>query len=323
MSADRILLTGATGFIGRILAGELQRSGFTARCAVRDLSVATGLCPELVEVGEVGGATDWGCAVEGIDVVIHLVARAHILKEMSTDPVEAFNAVNLEGTRRLAETAAAKGVKRLVYVSSIGVNGDHTLSRETFSEESPAMPYNAYAASKYAAEKALNDIAARTGLEVVILRPPLVYGPGNPGNFMRLLKLVGRGIPLPMASVRNQRSMIYVANLVDALIAAAIAPEAAGHVYLVSDTETISTPGLIVALGALMGKPVRLWPFPVTGLRFAAKLLGRSSEIERLTGSLVINSSKIRQQMGWSAPFTLQQGLEQTVRWYRGDNCAR
>lgn len=319
MSDCQILVTGASGFIGRALVAELERRGHSVRCAVRNIESVTGLSGALIEVGDVNASTDWTRALDGVHIVIHLVARAHILNETAIDPLAAFNAVNLDGTRRLAESAAAQGVRRMVYVSSIGVNGDSATPQNAFTEASIPMPHNAYAASKYAAEQALSDVARRTGLETVILRPPLVYGPGNPGNFLRLLKLVDRGIPIPLASVSNRRSMIYVDNLVDALITAAIKHEAAGQLYLVCDNETVSTPHLIAELGERMEKPIRLWPFPVSGLRLAGKILGRSLEIERVVGSLVIDGGKIRRELQWSPPYTLQQGLEHTVRWFQGE----
>lgn len=317
MPNDSVLVTGAAGFIGRLLSRELQRCGFSTRCAVRKLPPAGLPCADTVAVGEVSASTDWRRALAGTDTVFHLVARAHVLKETAADPAAEFNTVNRDGTRNLAEAAAAVGVRRLVYVSSIGVNGDCTPATGWFDENSVAMPHSVYAASKYAAELALEEIAARTGLEIVIVRPPLVYGPGNPGNFLRLLKLVDRGLPLPLAAVDNRRSLVYAGNLVDFLIAAAVRPEAAGQLYLVSDNEAISTPQLIRELARLMGRTARLWPFPVTGLRLAGKVLGRSAEIERLVGSLVVDNGKSRRQVHWKAPFTLSRGLEETVRWYR------
>jgi nucleoside-diphosphate-sugar epimerase len=317
MRHESVLVTGATGFIGRALTKELQSRGCAARCAVRATAAAGQLHGPVVEVGEVNATTDWAQALSGVDVVIHLVARAHVLNETADDPDAAFNAVNLDGTRRLAQCAAARGVRRLVYVSSIGVNGEFAPPEAPFTEASVAAPRSLYAASKYAAERALRKVASDTGLEIVILRPPLVYGPGNPGNFIRLLKLVERGLPLPLASVRNQRSMIYVANLVDALIAAAFQAEAAGRLYLVSDTERVGTPQLIREIATQMGRPARMWSLPVGILRRVAKFAGKSDEIEKLIGSLVIDSTRIRQELGWSPPFTLYDGLAQTVRWFR------
>ncbi|MDT8388521.1 MAG: NAD-dependent epimerase/dehydratase family protein [Thiogranum sp.] len=317
MSSDKILVTGANGFIGRMLVRELQRRGYNTCCAVRSHSEPDVVDTDLIEVGEVDASTDWSRALVGVDIVIHLVGRAHILDDTAVDPRAAFNAVNRDGTRRLAESAATAGVRRIVYVSSIGVNGDHTDTQQAFTEEMAAVPHNDYAASKYAAEQALAEIANRTGLETVILRPPLVYGPGNPGNFLRLLQLVDKGVPLPLGSVRNQRSMIYVANLVDALIAAAFRTEAAGRLYLVSDDELVATPQLISDLAGLMGKPTRIWPLRVGALRLAAKCTGKSDELEKLIGSLVIDSRKIRRELEWAPPFTQHAGLAETVHWFR------
>lgn len=317
MPDNRILVTGATGFIGRALVAELLIRGYDAHCAVRTISNTVDLPGTLIEVGEVGASTDWAAALLGIDVIIHLVARAHVINETAADPAAEFNAVNFYGTRRLAEVAAEQGVKRLVYVSSIGVNGDYATSQDPFTEKTIAAPHNAYSTSKQRAEQALLEVAAETGLEVVILRPPLVYGPGNPGNFLRLLKLVDKGLPLPLASVSNQRSMIYLGNLVDALIAVAVKSEAAGQLYLVSDKETVSTPYLLDELAKLMGKRNWMWPLPVSWLRVIGKILGKSSEVDRLIGSLVVDSAKITSDLQWSPPFSMHQGLKETVRWFQ------
>lgn len=320
MQSDGVLVTGATGFIGRVLARELSHRGIAVSCATRSKSVITDSCQRQIAVGEVGATTDWHSALEGVDTVIHLVARAHILKETSVNPTADFEAVNHHGTRRLAECAVTAGVKRLVYVSSIGVNGDRTQGSDVFSELSAINPHNAYAQSKLEAEKALAEVAMSTGLEVVTLRPPLVYGPNNPGNFMRLLRLIDRGVPLPLASIKNRRSFIFVENLVDLLITAAFRPAAAGQLYLVSDNEHISTPQLIKQLARLMARPARLWPFPSRGLKLASKIIGREGEIDRLVGSLIIDNRKTLNQLKWRPPFTLLQGLEKTVSWYRSSS---
>ncbi|MDX8379204.1 MAG: NAD-dependent epimerase/dehydratase family protein, partial [Gallionella sp.] len=220
-----------------------------------------------------------------------------------------FRAVNVAGTACLAHAAAAAGVKRLVYVSSIKVNGEATCGDVKFTETDESSQQDPYGISKWEAEQVLHRVAAETGLEVVIVRPPLVYGAGVKGNFAQMLKVLSQGIPLPLASIDNQRSLIYVENLVDALILCGTHPDAAGQTYLVSDGEAISTPDLLRQLGAAMGHPARLLPCPQVLLRLAGRLIGKSDQIERLLGSLQVDSGKIRRELGWTPPFTMEQGL--------------
>lgn len=310
------LVTGANGFIGRELSMELVQRGYNVRCAVRDVSAQVGLQGELVGVGEIDSHTNWDTALAGVDTIIHLAARAHVMRERTHDPLTAFRIVNVAGTERLAQVAAEKGVRRLVYVSSIGVNGNST-GFKPFTEDSIPAPYSPYTVSKYEAEHALLNVASQTALEVVIIRPPLVYGPNNPGNFLRLLKLVQRGLPLPLESVANRRSMVYLQNLVDALITSSVHPKAAGQTYLVSDDHAVSTAQLIRGIARLMRRPARLWPCPPTLLRLIGKVIRKPEEVERLIGSLVIDSTKIRDELGWSPPFASEQGIVETVCWFQ------
>jgi len=266
-------------------------------------------------VGSLNAGTDWLAALAGVDIVIHLAARVHVMRENAADPLAAFREVNVAGTERLARAAASSGVKRLVYVSSIKVNGEQTAG-VPYSELDVPAPQDSYGVSKYEAEQALRQVALETGLEVVIVRPPLIYGPGVGGNFLRLLKLVSWGVPLPLASVLNRRSMIYLGNFVDALITCATHPAAVGKTYLVSDGEDISTPLLMQYMANLMGKHSWLWPLPSFLLKLAGKMTGLSGEVERLIGSLQIDSSGIRRELGWLPPYSMQQGLSETVRWF-------
>lgn len=266
---------------------------------------------------EIDGSTDWRDALQGASVVIHLAARVHVMHESAVDPLAEFRKVNVEGPERLARSAAAAGVKRLVYVSSIKVNGEETIGGQRYSETSAPSPKDPYGVSKWEAEQALQRVAAETGLEVVIIRPPLVYGIGVKGNFAQMLSAVSRRIPLPFAAVRNQRSLIYVGNLVDALISCAIHPAAAGKTYLVCDGEDISTPELLNSLGDEMGRPARLFQFPMWLLSMMGKIAGRSDQLLRLTGSLQIDSHKICSELNWKPPYSLQQGLQKTAEWYR------
>ena len=314
----RILVTGAAGFVGRALCRELMARGEIVRAAVRKEKSERHLpveC-EVAVVGEIGAATDWSTAVGSVDVVIHLAARVHVMRETAGDALAAFREVNVAGTERLARVAAINGIKRLVYVSSIKVNGEST-DGDPFTEEDAPFPQDPYGISKFEAELALHRVAHETGLEIVIVRPPLVYGPGVGGNFWRLLKLVERGIPLPLASAENRRSMIYLGNIVDALIVCTSHPDAAGKTFLVSDGEDISTSQLIRKLARQMGKPSYLWPFPPTLLRLLGRFVGKFDEVDRLVGSLVIDSSKIRRELGWTSPFSMEQGLAETVGWFQ------
>lgn len=311
----RILVTGASGFVGSAVCAALTRNGNTVIHALRKTPQEQGAQLE-VAVGDIGPDTQWAVALRGVEVVIHLAARVHVMREGSFDPLAEFRKVNVAGTERLACAAVAQGVRRFVYVSSVGVHGKKTEGKR-LTEEHSLAPYSPYTKSKLEAEQALYGVAKQTGLELTIVRPPLVYGPNNPGNFLRLLRLVELGLPLPLGSVKNQRSMIYVGNLADALTTCAMHAQAAAKTYLVSDGQDLSTPQLMRTLAHLLGVPCRLWPFPPTLLRIAAKLSGTSEQVDALTGSLVIDSSRIRQELGWSPPYTLEEGLRDTVRWYR------
>lgn len=311
----RALITGATGFVGRDVCARAVRQGLTVRAALRK-HVESGSV-ESVVVGEINGATEWGRALRDVDVVIHLAARVHIMRESAESPLDEFRRINVAGTERLASSAAASGVRRLVYVSSIKVNGEATSDGSRFSEVDTLFPQDPYGVSKYEAEQALHRIAEETGLEVVIVRPPLVYGAGVKGNFIQMLKVLAKGVPLPLASVHNRRSLVYVENLADALIACATHPAAAGQTYLVSDGEDISTSQLLRSLGDALGAPARLIPCPPTLLNLAGRLTGRTAQVERLLGSLQVDSGKIRRELDWTPPYTLQQGLQTTAEWYR------
>lgn len=339
----KFLITGANGFVGKQLCVELLRQGQSVRAVVRIANFPVENI-EAVAVSVIDGRTDWSNALRGVDVVIHLAARVHVMHDNAADPLAEFRKVNLHGTANLAQQAARAGVKRLVYVSSVKVNGESTLSppstrplvlsavegsgqakpsprgggeQAIFTEADIPSPHDPYAVSKLEAEQALHRVAQETGLEVVVIRPPLVYGPGVKGNFAQMLAVVALGIPLPLASVRNQRSLLYVGNLVDVLIVCATHLSAAGQTYLVSDGADISTPDLLRRLAVAMEVPPRLFPCQPSLLRLAGKLSGKSEQIERLLGSLQVDSDKIRRDLNWQPPYSLQQGLQATADWYR------
>ena len=311
---ETVLVTGANGFIGRALCDVLAASGRRARKAVR---VPVASLPDAMAVGDIGADTDWRAALKGVSTVVHLAARTHVLRETATDPLAQYRKINVSGTERLARSAAAGGVLRLVFVSSVKVNGERTEVRP-FTEDGAPCPEDAYGVSKWEAEQALSRIAAETGLEVVVLRPPLVYGPGVKGNFLRLMNLVARGVPLPLGAVDNRRSFIYTGNLTGAIVKALDAPQAAGRTYLVSDGEDVSTPDLVRGLARALGVKPRLLSLPLAALGLGATLAGKHAEFARLTGSLQVDSSRIRRELGWEPRYSLARGLKETARWYLG-----
>lgn len=308
----RILITGASGFVGRALCEAALAHGYEVRGVFRG-SAGFQAGMECVAVGTIDGQTDWQAALRGIDVVIHLAARVHIKHKSAADPMEAFREVNVAGTENLAQQASRARVKRLVYVSSIGVNGLSSKGEARFTEQDVAAPHSDYAVSKWEAELTLQAVAEKCGLEIVVIRPPLVYGPGAPGNFHSLMKAVALCMPLPLASVHNLRDLIYVGNLVDALLVSAAHRNAAGETYLVCDGEAVSTPDLIRRLAVAMGVRPRLFRFPVSWLQLAGWLAGRSAQVRQLTGSLQVDDGKIRRELDWTPPYTLQHGLQVTT----------
>lgn len=308
-----LLVTGANGFVGRALCAELVKRSIPARAVVRDRSFFSVEACERVNVPNVTADTDWADVLRGVETVIHLAARAHVMRDDSANPLEEFRKVNVAGTEQLARAASASGVKRLIYVSSIKVNGEATQNGEKFTESDVPAPEDPYGLSKWEAEQVLHRVASETGLEIVIVRPPLVYGSNVKGNFALLLKVLRRRLPLPLASVRNLRSLVYVGNLVDALIACVTHPAAAMQTYLVSDGEDVSTPDLLRKLGVAMGRPARLLPCPEILIRYGARLFNKSAQADRLLGSLRLDSSKICRELDWTPPFSLRQGLSATA----------
>lgn len=320
----KILVTGSTGFVGAALIKRILREHIQVYAALVNGRKAAHLPPEVacVSVPPLSETCDYKNSMQDVDVVIHLAARVHVMKETDPNPLERFRAINTKGTANLARQAAASGVKRFVFLSTIGVNGG-SATCSPFTEHDYPNPRNPYSISKKEAEEELAYVADQSGMEVVILRAPLVYGPGNPGNFLSLLRNVSRALPLPLGSVQNKRSFVYVGNLVDAIAACMKQPGASGQTYLVSDGEDISTPELIERLAVAMGKKAQLFPFPLSLLRLTGKVTGKSAMIDRLIGSLQVDSSKIRRELGWTPPFTMEQGLRETVEWYKCRHEAR
>ena len=317
MSAARFLVTGASGFVGSALCNALVKRGSSVRAVLRDSHEVNVGNYEAFTIPGITVETNWGNALDEVNTVIHLAARVHVMHETAAEPLAEFRKVNVAGTEHLARSAAISGVKRFVYISSIKVNGEDTLAGKKFTENDASSPQDPYGISKYEAEKALRRVAQETGLEVVIVRPPLVYGEGVKGNFAQMLSVLSKGLPLPLSSVKNLRSLIYLDNLVDALIVCATHPKAAGQTYLVSDGEDISTPDLLRQLGEGIKHPARLMPCPVALLNLLGKLTGKSEQLKRLLGSCQVNSDKIRTQLDWTPPYSLHEGLQITAERYR------
>lgn len=311
----RVLVTGATGFVGPALVETLLRAGHQVRVALRrDVAPLPGV--EYTMTGKVGPATDWRPALLGVGAVVHLAARAHVA-DPGADALTRFREVNALGTRRLAEAAAGAGVRRFVLLSSAKAMAERSPPGHALTEADPPAPEDAYGISKREGEIALAEIAAASGLEPVVLRAPLVYGPGVKGNFLRLMRLVDRGLPLPFGAVSNRRSLIGLANLTAALRLCLEHPQALGATFLVADGEDLSTPALIRRLARALGRPARLLPVPAGLLRLAGRLAGRGPEIERLTGDLALDPGLIRARLGWRPALSVDDGLAETARWFR------
>ncbi len=311
----RVLVTGANGFVGRALGRELLRRGRRVRAAIRgDAGLPDGC--EVRVVGDLGPDTDWSAALEGVDAVAHLAARVHVMRERAADPLAAFRRTNVEGTLRLARSAAAVGVRRLVFLSSVKVLGEATPDGP-FTDSSPANPQDPYGVSKREVETGLSELAARSGMEVAILRPPLVYGPGVKGNFLSLLRLIERGVPLPLAAIANRRSLLYLGNLVDAVDLCLSHDGAAGRTFLIRDGEDLSSTELVRRLAAALGHRAPLFSLPDGVLRLAASCIGRRAAAQRLLGSLTVDDRRIRSELDWQPPFTVDQGLVETAIWWR------
>lgn len=308
----KVLVTGANGFVGAHLVRRLRKSGYDVRRAVRELAGEAG--EDVVAVGELSGETDWSRALHGVDLVVHSAARVHVLHESVHDPDSAFRSVNVDATRELALQAAEAGVKRLVFLSTIGVLGNYSLS--PFTEADKAHPSNRYSTSKWEAEQALWSVARSTGLEVVVVRPPLVYGPGVKANFLRLMEAVDHGRILPFSWVKNARDFISIRNLYHFIEHCLQHPAAANQTYLICDEEPVSTPDLVRALASEMGRTPRLVPVPHWFLRLAACMLRKERFYHSVCSSLRIETTKARHELNWQPVETMEEGLRQTVAWY-------
>jgi nucleoside-diphosphate-sugar epimerase len=311
----KVLVTGASGFVGSALCGQLIQRGLTTTGVVRHLP--TNPVPE-VDYQIVSGLSKsklWKKVLVGIDVVVHCAARAHVMNDTEVDTLAVFREVNVEGTRYLAEQAASYGIKRFIYISSIKVNGEGTNEQPFKADDIPA-PEDAYGISKWEAEQVLQKIACNSKLEIVIIRPPLVYGPEVRANFLKLMRLVKSGLPLPLGAIRNSRSFVALDNLVDLILTCLQHPAAIDQTFLVSDGDDLSTPELLLRTAKAFGKSSRLIPIPVLLLKAAALLLGKKDFFQRLCGSLKIDISKTRQLLGWTPKVSVDAALLKTTKHF-------
>jgi nucleoside-diphosphate-sugar epimerase len=308
----KVLVTGANGFVGLAVLQRLNLlSGLQALGCVRRAALSTG--GTVVDVADLTAQTDWSLTLSGADAIVHLAARVHVMHQTETDSLTAFRAVNVKGTLNLARQAASAGVKRFVFISSVKVNGESTQTGQAFNEADAPNPQDSYGQSKYEAELGLRKLSADTGMEVVIIRPPLVYGPGVKANFAALMRVVQLGWPLPLGAVHNQRSFVALDNLVNFIVTCIDHPQAANHTFLVSDGQDLSTTNLVRGMARAAGVPARLFPVPVWSLQAGASLLGKGDAIQRLCGNLQVDISKARSLLGWVPPVSVDEGLRRLM----------
>lgn len=311
-----VLVTGASGFIGKALCQNLLAHKFIVRAAIRRAADAARLpgCQPAV-IGNVDGDTDWQATLDGMDSVVHLAARVHVLLDSANSLAE-FRKINARGTLNLARQAAAAGVKRLVFLSSIKVNGECTAPDRPYTADDPPAPVDPYGVSKREAEDGLRQVAAETGMEVVIIRPPLVYGPGVKANFLSMMRWLNKGIPLPLGAVHNRRSLVALDNLVNLIVTCIEHPAAANQTFLISDGEDLSTTELLQRMGRMLGRRARLLPIPPSMLALGAALLHKRAWSQRLCGSLQVDITKTRTLLNWSPPITVDDALSATARHF-------
>lgn len=314
MNAPKILVTGVSGFVGEAVVFRLLLDKkFIPIAAARGATRLNGLCTvvpfELTDSKALPNLND-------VQVVIHAAARVHVMNETAIDALTEFRKVNVEGTLRLARRAAESGVKRFIFISSIKVNGESTVLGKPFKADDLPVPVDPYGVSKHEAEEALKQLSFDTGMEIVIIRPPLVYGPGVKANFLSMLSWLNKGIPLPLGAIGNQRSLVAIGNLVDMIVTCIEHPAAANQIFLVSDGDDLSTSQLLRCLARALGKKVWLLPLPEWLLKLVASAIGRPAVAQRICGSLHIDIDKNRKLLGWTPPIKVEAAMRQTARQY-------
>ncbi|RAS52735.1 nucleoside-diphosphate-sugar epimerase [Vibrio diazotrophicus] len=309
----KILVTGSSGFVGSRVIEVVKERGWESVGVVRSSSTHALNSPELFPIQALDAKTDWQGAFDKVDCVVHCAARVHQMQESESDVLEAYRLVNTHGTLHLAEQAAKAGVKRFVFVSSVKVNGERTLPEQPFTTEVLHAPDDPYGLSKYEAELALKALCERTNMELVTIRPPLVYGPGVKANFQSMMGWVAKGLPLPLGAIHNARSLVYIDNLVDLILTSCVHPHASGHTFLVSDGEDVSTTQLLKAVAKAMGKPSTLIPIPMCWIQLAAKAMGKPAVAERLCGNLQVDIEQTQSVLNWSPVVSFHEGITRTA----------
>ena len=317
---NKILITGSTGFVGQKLCKKLILDNYSIREAVRSNSEKRLDKREIFNIGDIDKSTNWSASLKDIDCVIHCAARAHVMNENKLDTLATYRKVNVDGTRNLAEQCAKAGVKRLIFLSSIKVNGEKTKASFSFRHDDNPKPEDAYGITKWEAELALQQVSKKYEIEIVIIRAPLVYGPNVKGNFLKLINLASYRIPLPISKVNNIRSFVSVENLIDLISCCIKHPAAAGKIFLVSDNKDMSTPELIKKIGKAMGKSQFFIPLPVFILRFLCAIIGKSSEIERLVSNLQVDCNNTFEVLGWRPPENPDDAILKTIKWHLNQN---
>lgn len=315
----KVLVTGANGFVGRALCQLLaENTSHEIIAAVRRQTDDLITASKIVEIEAIDANTNWQAALQGVDVIVHLAGRAHVMRENADNVMAIYRTINTQGTHHLAQQAMQAGVKRFIYISSIKVNGEGqaTINDASYQPDDTPNPHDAYAISKAEAESAITSLCTGSTMQYVILRPPLIYGSGVKANFLQLIKLVHSGVPLPFGCLHNQRDMIYIKNFCDVIQHCITHPQAANKIYLPSDNAPVSTPALANALALAMRQKAKLLPIPMWALKTAFLLLGKTKAFSRLSGSLMVDSSALTQDLQWHPPYTLQQGVQATVDWF-------
>lgn len=312
-----VLLTGASGFVGKAVLEELLARGYSVVAALRNTPAELDPRATVSRFEALDGSTNWSTALAGVRTVIHSAARVHVMNDTETDPLAAFRKVNVEGTLNLARQAAQAGASRFVFISSIKVNGEGTEKGRPYGADDLPAPADPYGVSKMEAEQGLRSLAKETGLEVVIVRPVLVYGPGVKANFLAMMRWLDKGVPLPFGAIYNRRSLVALGNLADLVVTCVAHPAAANHTFLVSDGEDLSTSVLLRRMARALGRPARLLPVPSSLLELGAGLLGKRSLSQRLCGSLQVDIEKTRSLLGWNPPISVDDALRLVARDYQ------